>query len=292
MPYPRSQFSIAQPVSVRGFGYWTGLDVTVEFRPAPLNAGITFVRRDLGVDARIPARVEHRIDVPRRTNLRLGRVQVDMVEHVLAALAGMQIDNCEVWVDQAEMPGCDGSALPFVDALLTAGVVAQPGPAPRLEITSPVRVADGEAWIAAHPSSEGVLSIEFELHYPHNRRIGRQSTQSVITPESFRSELAPCRTFVLQAEANQMVQQGLGTRVTTSDLLVFDEQGPIENQLRFANECARHKALDVLGDLALTGCDVIGRFVAHRSSHRLNAALAREIIAQRTESDTPLRATA
>ena len=190
------------------------------------------------------------------------------------------------------MPGCDGSSLPFVDALLKAGTVAQEAEAERLEVLEPLRVADGDCWIAAYPSPQGELSIEFELDYPHNRQIGRQSTQLVVTPETFCRDIAPCRTFVLASEADALVERGLGLRVTTNDLLVFGEHGPIENTLRFANECARHKALDVLGDLALTGRQVIGKFVAHRSSHRLNAALANEMIQRFSKASTPLRAIA
>lgn len=279
-------------MEVRGFGYWSGLDVAVEFRPAAPHTGITFVRTDLDATPRIPARAEYRRDVPRRTNLRCGAAEVEMVEHVLAALWGLEIDNCEVWVDQAEMPGCDGSSLPFVEALLRAGALPQDVPAERLEVLEPLRVSDGDCWIAAYPSPQGELSIEFELDYPHHPQIGRQSTQLVVTPETFCRDIAPCRTFVLASEADALVERGLGLRVTTSDLLVFGERGPIDNSLRFANECARHKALDVLGDLALTGRRVLGKFIAHRSSHRLNAALANEMIQRFSQAPAPLRAIA
>ncbi|QDS98440.1 UDP-3-O-acyl-N-acetylglucosamine deacetylase [Adhaeretor mobilis] len=288
----RCQNTIARPSAVHGFGYWSGEDITVEFRPAPPNSGITFVRQDLGADARIPARTDLRAEVPRRTNLKWNHAQVEMVEHVLAALAGLHIDNCEVWVDRPEMPGCDGSALPFVEALQESGVVAQAAPARQLVVTESIRISDGECWIEAHPSEDEELSIEFQLDYPHNPRIGRQSVFCVVTPERFQYELAPCRTFILASEAEQLTRQGLGTRVTPQDLLVYDEQGPIDNPLRFANECARHKALDVLGDLALTGCDITGHIVAYRSSHRLNSALASLLVERFALEKTPLKISA
>lgn len=288
----RCQNTIARPVVVSGFGYWSGEDIKVEFRPAPAGCGLTFLRRDLGSYARIPVRPDLRVEVPRRTNLQWREVRVEMVEHVLAALAGLQIDNCEIWVDAAEMPGCDGSALPFVEALQSAGIVAQPVPAKQLIVTESVRITDGDSWIEAHPSPEDEFSIEFQLDYPHNPRIGRQSIQSVVTPESFQYELAPCRTFILESEAAQLTAQGMGTRVTTSDLLVFNQDGPINNPLRFANECARHKALDVLGDLALTGCDITGQIVAYRSGHRLNAAMARLLLERFASSDQALKISA
>lgn len=290
MPISRPQHTIAGRTAVTGFGYWSGADVRIEFRPAPANAGITFVRSDLGPQARVAAHVDHRSEAPRRTNLYVGRAEVHMVEHVLAALAGLEIDNCEVWTDQPEMPGCDGSAAPFVDALFRAGIAEQQVEAPVLRIVDAVRVAEGDAWIEARPSQAGELHLEFQLDYPRHRIIGRQVARLAATPERFRRELAPCRTFVLESEAQEMVRQGLGLRVTTRDLLVFNEAGPIENRLRFPNECARHKALDLLGDLALTGRRVIGEVVAHRSGHRLHAELARQLVAR--FATVPLKASA
>jgi UDP-3-O-acyl N-acetylglucosamine deacetylase len=290
MTYPRAQQTIAARAVVEGFGYWSGRDVRLEFRPAPAGSGITFVRSDLGPTARVPARVEHRIEVPRRTNLRCGRVEVEMVEHVLAALAGLGIDNCEVWTDQPEMPGCDGSAAPFVDALVRTGVTSQGVEAARLEITDIVCVIEGDSWIEARPASRGEFSLEYQLDFQRCRSIGRQVARVTLTPERFRSEISPCRTFVLQSEADQLREQGLGARVTARDLLVFGEDGPIENRLRFPNECARHKALDVIGDLALAGRRIVGQIIAYRSGHRLHAELTRQLI-QRFAA-TPLRASA
>jgi UDP-3-O-acyl N-acetylglucosamine deacetylase len=284
------QQTIAGRAVVEGFGYWSGRDVRLEFRPAAAGAGVTFVRSDLGPTDRVPVRGDLRIEVPRRTNLRLGQVDVEMVEHVLAALAGLCIDNCEVWTDQPEMPGCDGSAAPFVDALVRVGIVPQGVEAQWLRVAETLRVTEGASWIEARPSGREQFSIEYQLDYPGSPAIGRQVARITVTPERFRSELAPCRTFVLRSEAEQLVRQGLGKRVTPRDLLVFDDNGPIDNRLRFPNECARHKALDVLGDLALTGRRMIGEFVAHRSGHRLHAELTRQLLERFTA--TPLRASA
>jgi UDP-3-O-acyl N-acetylglucosamine deacetylase len=272
------QQTIAKPVSVAGFGYWSGRDVRVEFRPAPPNSGVTFIRSDVGCDARVPVRADLRIDVPRRTNLRRGNVQVDMVEHILAALVGLNVDNCDVYVDQPEMPGCDGSAQAFVHAIDRAGVVRQGADVEYLEVVEPVRVSDGDCWIEARPSELGRLTIEYQLDYAGNDAIGRQSAKFDVTPQTFREEIAGCRTFLTSSEAKRLVEQGLGRRVTTRDLLVFGDDGPVDNSLRFDNECARHKVLDVLGDLALTQCRVIGKLNAFRSGHRLHAELARELV--------------
>lgn len=276
----RLQRTIRRPVAVQGVGYWSGRRVKVEFRPAPVDSGITFVRDDLGAAARVPARAEFRTEVPRRTNLSCQGVQVDMVEHVLASLAGLEIDNCDVGVDQAEMPGLDGSALEFVRALDSVGTDEQDREALRLEVTDTIRHSFGDTWIEARPAQESECTVQFELEYPHDAVIGRQTARMKVTPELFRREIAPCRTFVLQREAEEMVRRGLGTQVTPRDLLVFDDHGPIDNQLRFPNECARHKVLDVIGDMALTGCQIVGHIVAHRSGHRLHAALSSDLVAR------------
>ncbi len=278
MPSSSTQHTIAGRASVAGYGYWYGKDVRIEFRPAPVGSGVTFVRSDLGPAARVPALVEYRTDTPRRTNLRCGRAEVEMVEHVLAALAGLGVDNCEVWTNQPEMPGCDGSSAAFVDALLRTRLVDQGAPAKRLTVTEPIRVSEGECWIEAHPAPDDGCHVEFRLDYPGRSVIGRQLARTAVTPEKFRTELSRCRTFLLQSEADEMRRQGLGERVTMHDLLVFDDRGPIDNTLRFPNECARHKALDLVGDLALSGQRMSGTFLAYRSGHRLHAELTRRLV--------------
>ncbi len=276
----RNQHTIGRPVHVHGFGYWSGRDVRVEFRPAAPHAGIVFVRRDLRPEVHIPALVDYRVEVPRRTNLARQGAAVEMVEHLLAALAGLQIDNCEVWLDQPEVPGCDGSSRPFVEALQEAGSVELPAPRPYLRVPRPIRVGDEQGWIEVEPVEHDGLELQYELDYGCQSVIGRQSCRLRITPDSFRRELAPARTFLLKQEADWLRTQGLGTRVTHRDLLVFDADGPIDNRLRFENECVRHKALDVVGDLALLGCDLVGRVTAFRSGHRLNAELVRALLQQ------------
>jgi len=265
---------------VRGFGFWSGRDVTLEFRPAEPDTGIVFVRRDLDPPARIAAVVANRIETPRRTTLSAGGASVEMVEHVMAALSGLQIDNCEVWVDEAEMPGLDGSSLPFVEVLDTAGIVEQTAPRPRLVVRNITRLGNDESWIEARPAAAGEMSVKFRLDYGSGNAIGRQTLQLAVTPEVFRSELASCRTFVLEEEAGWLVSRGLGKRTTYQNVLVFDKNGPVDNELRFRDECVRHKALDLIGDLALAGCDLAGHFIAHRSGHRLNAELVRALLTE------------
>ncbi len=280
MSSPAFQQTIAKPVRVRGFGYWSGQDVCLEFCPAAADTGVVFVRTDLSPAVLIPARSEFRVEAVRRTVLQNLNARVEMVEHVLSALAGLGIDNCVVRTDAAEMPGCDGSAAPFVEALDTAGIVELGTPRDILRIDKRVRRGNAQAWIEASPPDTTGLSIEVHLDFPHAPAIGRQSVLLTIDPETFRRELACCRTFLLQQEAEIMQAEGLGQRVSSRDLLIFDEHGPIENPLLFPDECVRHKALDLIGDLALVGRPIQGRVVAYKSGHQLNGALAAALVSQ------------
>lgn len=274
----RKQQTLAQVAEFSGFGYWSGKDVRVELRPAPIDSGLQFYRSDLAPHVRIAADANNRLEAPRRTTLAAGNAQVEMVEHILAALYGLQVDNCEIWVDQPEMPGSDGSSQAIVAAIDAAGIVQQEAPSKRLVISDVIRVGDEESWVEARPHKLPGLSIRYRLDYGPECPIGRETIDLKVNPKSFRTELAPARTFLLEEEANWLRSNGLGTRVTNQDLLIFGPTGLIDNTLRFENECVRHKALDLVGDLALAGCELVGHVIAHRSGHRLNAELVRMIL--------------
>ncbi len=277
--YPlRKQRTIAAPAVVDGVGYWSGLDVRVEFRPAEADSGIVFVCDDLEGCPRIPATIANRTETPLRTTLQCNGARVDMVEHLMAALAGLQIDNCEVYVNQQEMPGTDGSSLPFVEALTAAGIVEQDAVRARVIIREVLRCGDEESWIEVRPCSSHKTILQYNLDYGAGNPIGRQWLEVSLSPRVFCESVAPSRTFLLDRDAAALQAQGLGRRATCKDLLVFGPDGPIDNELRFPDECVRHKILDMVGDLALAGCDLIGRFVAHRSGHRLNAELVRAVM--------------
>ena len=277
---PRKQRTLAGTAVIEGFGYWSSQDVRLEFRPAPANTGIVFVRQDLDGLPRIPADVSHRVEVPRRTTLQCGEARVDMVEHVMAALAGLQVDNCEVWTDEPEMPGCDGSSLAFVDALNSVGFVAQSADRSALMIDRVIHLGDEKCWVEARPPVGTTQVVKYHLDYGPDSPIHAQSQQIFVSPDAFCAELSSARTFLLQEEAEWLRAQGLGHRATCADLLVFGSNGPIDNEVRFSDECVRHKLLDMVGDLALAGCDLFGHFVAYRSGHSLNASLVRVIQAE------------
>ncbi|MBN1393946.1 MAG: UDP-3-O-[3-hydroxymyristoyl] N-acetylglucosamine deacetylase [Pirellulales bacterium] len=275
-----NQRTIAAPAAVEGVGYWSDREVRVEFRPAAADTGIVFVRRDLPGCPRIPALIGNRVETPRRTSLRSGDASVEMIEHVMAALAGLGIDNCELWVDRPEMPGCDGSCLPFVEAIQEVGIASQNAPCRQLAVERVIRVGDRSSWIEARPSRSGKCVLQYELDYGAGNPIGRQFLEISLSPRHFHLNLAPSRTFLLEAEAAEIKARGMGQKATCKDLLVFGAKGPIDNQLRFPDECARHKMVDMVGDLALAGRRLSGRFSAYRSGHRLNGELVRAIVAE------------
>jgi UDP-3-O-acyl N-acetylglucosamine deacetylase len=271
----RYQRTIARPVGIEGVGFLTGASIRLRFLPAPPRSGVVFLRTDLGPRACIPATIDQVTGTQRRTTLGRPPLQVGLVEHVLSALAGLRIDNCVIELDAPEPPGLDGSAQGFVDLLRQAGVVLQPARRAIWTVTDPVVVRQHGATLALHPAEGHELKATYILDYGPGSPISRQMHTQVITPESFASDLAGCRTFLLEAEAVELRRQGLGTRTTAADLLIFGPGGPIQNRLRYADEPARHKILDLLGDLSLLGQDVRGHLVAYRSGHPLNVELVR-----------------
>ena len=274
----RNQNTLAQCVRLSGFGFWTGKDVMLQFRPAPPNSGIIFVRGDLFGQPRIPALVENREEKPRQTSLVCRGARVDMVEHVLAALAGLRIDNCEIWTDQPEMPGFDGSSQVFVTALHGGGIVPQPAKRPIRVVTKAFFVGNDHTHIVATTNRRGTYEFRYSLIPEEKYPLSEQQYQFEFSPENFCKELAETRTFIAQHEAEALLAQGLCQRVTPKNVLLLSKEGPVENSFRYDNECARHKTLDMVGDFALLGCDLVGTFESVRGSHSLNAECVRQLL--------------
>lgn len=280
----RRQRTLARPVEVAGFGFWSSQDVVYSFQPAPEDYGVVFVRPDLPNSPPIPAEVVHRIHKPRQTSLAVGEAQVDMVEHVLAALKGARIDNCKIVVSAAEAPGIDGSAAAFVDALLEAGAEEQAREKIRLKIVSEGEFTDESkpngGRIVITPSARGETVFEYELRYDVPGPIPNQKARFNFSqpPEVFQREIAPCRTFLTFDEATYLRNQGICARVGASDVLVYGKDGPIDNTLRFDNECARHKTLDMIGDFSLSPYDWEGEFHASKTGHQQNADTLRAML--------------
>lgn len=277
------QKTIAQEVSVSGRGLFTGAPTTLTFKPAPVGHGIVFVRTDLSRPVRIPALVQHVTKRSRRTAIRNGADSVETIEHCMAAVAGLGIDNLELEITGAEVPGVDGSCLPFVEALEGAGIVEQPAERTFLTISDPIEVRDGTNTIIAAPPNSDEFQVIYDLDYGDIEPIKQQLFAYRLGAgeagaAEFRKMIAPARTFVTKLEAEALRSRGLGTHLQAGDVLVLDTTGPIGTEYRFADECVRHKILDLIGDLYLLGCPIKGRIFASKSGHSLNHAMVRRLV--------------
>ncbi len=274
----RRQKTIAREVSLAGPGMFSGETATLTFAPADSDSGITFVRESDGKTASIPALVQNILKRPRRTCLRNGTLFVETIEHCMAALAGMGIDNATVRVSgkAGEVPGFDGSSKRFVDALDDAGVSEQDSELEPLIIRKPIQVSAGDATLAALPGPQDRLEVIYDFEAPPP--IGRQTFAFTLGGnDDFRAQLAPARTFIFEHEAAELRARGLGKHLSPKDLLVIAPSGLLENSFHWDNECVRHKVLDLIGDLYLVGRPLRGRLVAHKSGHELNHQLARRL---------------
>ncbi len=280
---PRNEHSLAAICEVRGRGYWSGLEVSVRFLPAPIGTGIRFVRSDLPGQPGCDAVCGLTSDASFRTNLINGPARFEMIEHAMASLYAMEVDNCVVEVSGEELPGLDGSSLAFVEALRSVGLVVQAAARKRYIVDRTFRVGDDLSWIEASPVADGHPIYEYHLDYGDGSPIAPQSYRGCLNTYSFCRELASARTFVTAEQVSLLQSRGVGRHVGPNDLLVFGNDGLVGNALRFSNECARHKTLDLIGDLALTGVDLVGRFVSHRGGHRLNGEMAK-LLAQFTKT--------
>ncbi len=275
------QQTLSRPALIAGQGLFHGIDVKVRLCPADPGTGIVFRRVDLKDRPQVAAHVDNVKSAARRTVLasRSGAI-VETVEHLMAALAGLQVDNCLIEIDSIEVPAVDGSSMPFCEAILAAGLSQQSTPRMRLSVAESQGVNDraGEQWIEVIPACHGNTTIDYRLDYGPEAVIASQSFSVELTPEAFLRDIAAARTFVLQDEVSALQQMGFGRHLTGRDLVVFDADGSVvDNKLRWQDEPVRHKILDCIGDLALSGCVFVGRVVARRSGHKLNHVMAKTL---------------
>ena len=277
-----SQRTISHAVELEGRGLFSGQPASVRVKPAPPNTGIWFVRTDLPQPMRIAARVDNVTKRARRTSLRNGDGSIETIEHYLSAFAGLGIDNLEIELAGPELPAMDGSCRPIVNLLKEAGVESQDVARELYVIQQMERVVEGDSELIALPPLSGddptTLEIDYDLDYGAKGPIRRQRFHFSLGPDSFETAIAPARTFVLEAEAEHLRTSGMGLHLTYEDILVFGETGPIDNTLRFEDECVRHKILDLIGDLFLLGRFIVGRIYARRSGHALNHALVQTLL--------------
>ncbi len=270
-----NQRTIGKRVSCAGVGLHSGERASLTLAPAAPDAGITFVRRDLG--AEIPARADLVVDTLLSTTLGFGEARIGTVEHVLAALTGMGVDNCRVEVEGPEVPVLDGSAAPFVYLIQEAGVRIQRAGKRFLLLQKAVELVEGDKLARMEPAPE--MSIHFTIDFAHPL-ITDQSFEFVFSDRRFAREIAPARTFCLLRDIERMKASGRAQGGSLDNAIVVDEFSILNPEgLRFPDEFVRHKVLDVVGDLSLFGMPVIGAFSARKSGHALNQALVRKVLA-------------
>ncbi len=271
-----SQLTLRRAVSCSGIGLHSGNKVTLSLKPAPADYGIRFQRSDLG-GLEIPATVTHLGGIRLATGLTREAVSVETVEHLLAALTALGIDNVFVELNTPEVPIMDGSAAPFVYLIINeAGVKRLPTPKKFLKVLRPISLSQGDKRIALYPSDHFKVTYSISFDHP---LIRHQSRTMKITEETFVEDIAPARTFGFLKEVEMLRQKGLALGGSLDNAIVLGETGVLnQNALRFEDEFVRHKILDVIGDLSLVGYPVIGHLVAHRGGHALHTAFAARIL--------------
>lgn len=274
-----AQRTLRRPTSCTGIGLHSGNKVTLSLKPAPADYGIRFQRTDLG-GLEIPATITHLGGMQEyQTGLMREAVSVETVEHLLAALTALGIDNAVVELNHPEVPIMDGSAAPFVHMILNeAGVKKLTTPKRYLKVLRPISLAQGEKRISLYPS-EG-LKVTYSISFDHPL-LRHQSRTMKISEETFVDEIAPARTFGFLKEVEMLRQRGLALGGSLDNAIVLGETGVLNNALRFEDEFVRHKILDAIGDLTLVGYPVIGHLVAHRGGHALHTAFAAKILEER-----------
>ena len=269
-----NQHTISKFVGLSGIGLHTGQKVNVKFKPAQEYQGIEFVRTDLEGKPRIKAHTSNLIERPRRTSIGIQDVEIHTIEHVLAALVGLGIDNITIELDAEELPGLDGSALPFLELLKKAGVKEQSATRNYFQPKEPLYMEEGDSSVLILPAND--FRISYTMSYPDSL-LKSQYASFEFSPEVFEKELAPSRTFCLQQEAEELTRQGLGKGANYENTVVVGAEGIVENTLRFEDEFVRHKICDLIGDLYLLGHPVKGHVIGIKSGHPLNIKLLKKI---------------
>jgi UDP-3-O-[3-hydroxymyristoyl] N-acetylglucosamine deacetylase len=271
------QRTLRRSISCAGIGLHSGNKVTLSLKPAAADTGIRFRRSDLG-GLEVPATIEHVGGINLATGLARDAVRVDTVEHLLAALVSLGVDNAIVELNSPEVPIMDGSAAPFIYLINEAGVKPLPAPRRYLKVLRPISVSRGDKRIALYPSDHFKVTYSISFDHPLLRH---QSRTIRLSEEVFVEEIAPARTFGFLSEVEMMRQQGLALGGSLENAVVIGDTGVLNNALRFDDEFVRHKILDVIGDMALVGHPIIGHLVAHRGGHALHAAFAARVLEER-----------
>jgi UDP-3-O-[3-hydroxymyristoyl] N-acetylglucosamine deacetylase len=275
----RFETTIQRPVEASGVGLHSGVPVKIRILPAPPSTGIVFQRTDLEGFA-IPASWRYVQKVSYATSLMRQGVLISTTEHLLSVFYSMSVDNAFVEIDNLEVPILDGSGLPFVDLIRRAGIKYHRKRRRYLRIRRPVSVEGGGKRITIVPSDRFLLTCDVFFDHP---LVGRQQLQMEVCPERYADEIAPARTFGFEYELAQMRNMGLIRGASLDNAVCFDRAGILNPEgLRFPDECCRHKALDLIGDLALIGRPLLGHVIAEKAGHAMHFALVNRIMSDPT----------
>lgn len=276
--------TIRRKISVSGTGLFTGAPARLTFCPAPPESGVVFRRVDLPAAPEISASLEAVVPCPRCTKLQAADASVQMVEHVLSAVVGLQIDNLIIELEGPEVPAGDGSSLVFTQALEEAQTLVQQTKRRYLKIGTPVYWSEGSVHLVALPADE--LRVSYTLHYPQSKLIGSQFYSFSLRSERYKSEIAPCRTFSLYEEIAPFIASGHLKGGGLENALVIKEDCVMNPEgARFPDEMVRHKVLDLLGDLALIGIPILGHIIAIRSGHSSHVSFGKKLMAACLEKE-------
>ncbi len=271
----RFETTVQRPVEASGVGLHSGVPVRIRILPAPPSTGIVFLRTDLDRFA-VPASWRHVARVSYATSLMRQGVLISTTEHLLSVFYSMGIDNAHIEIDNLEVPILDGSGLPFVSMIRQAGIRRHRRLRRYLSIRKPVTVEDRGRRISLLPADSFRLTCE--IRFPHPA-VGEQALELEVTPEKYASEIAPARTFGFAEELDQMRDMGLIRGASLENAICFNGRGVMNpGGLRFLDECCRHKALDLIGDLALIGKPLLGHVIAERAGHAMHAALVKRLM--------------
>ncbi len=277
-PRLRQQQTLAQPATCSGVGLHTAKQATLILHPAPPDTGIVFVLQGARGPVFFDATIRNVVETELCTALRSNGVMVQTVEHVLSALAGLEIDNVYVELDAAEVPAMDGSAGPFVRLIRAAGIQAQDKRQPFLRIMQPIEAKEGDRRVVIKPAVSSRITYTIEYAHP---LIRRQSYMYDCSVGAFEQDIAEARTFGFLHEVRELWSRGLGKGGSLDNTVVLSQDGILnESGLRFSDEFVRHKILDLVGDLALLGVPIVGHLIADRSGHALHTKLVQEILEQ------------
>lgn len=275
----RFETTVQRPVEASGVGLHSGVPVKIRILPAPPSTGIVFVRTDLD-NFTIPASWRYVQKVSYATSLMRQGVLISTTEHLLSVFYSMSVDNAYVEIDNLEVPIIDGSGLPFVNLIKSAGIKEYRKRRRFLCIRRPVSVEAGGKRISILPADRFLLKCDVFFDHP---MVGRQVVELEVTPERYAAELAPARTFGFEYELDQMRNMGLIRGASLENAVCFDRTSILNpGGLRFEDECCRHKALDLIGDLALIGKPLLGHVIAEKAGHAMHFALVNRIMSDPT----------